>query len=74
MRETENLVRKQQEPKQDKPKTSAEIDPNIKHLQDKLSEKLGADVQIQHTPAGKGKLVIKYNSSDELDGILERIK
>ena len=75
VRETEQLVRKQQEPKSEKAKpATAEIDPNIKHLQDKLSEKLGADVQIQHTPSGKGKLQIKYNSSDELDGILERIK
>ena len=75
VRETEQLVRKQQDPKPEKAKpASTEVDPNIKHLQDKLSEKLGADVQIQHTPSGKGKLQIKYNSSDELDGILERIK
>ncbi|VAW79072.1 Chromosome (plasmid) partitioning protein ParB [hydrothermal vent metagenome] len=75
VRDTEKLVRKQQEPKEEK-KSSApsEIDPNIKRLQDTLSAKLGADVQIQHTPSGKGKLQIKYNSSDELDGILDRFK
>ena len=37
-------------------------------------DKLGAKVAIQHTAKGKGKLVISYNSVDELDGILGRIK
>ena len=37
-------------------------------------QKLGAKVQIQHTARGKGKLVLNYNSLQELDGILEHIK
>ncbi len=75
VRDTEQLVRKQQDPKPEKVSTKpAEMDPNIKRLQDTLSAKLGADVQIHHTPSGKGKLQIKYNSSDELDGILDRFK
>ena len=36
--------------------------------------KLGTKVMIQHTAKGKGKLVVKYNSLDELDGILSHIK
>ena len=39
-----------------------------------LAEKLGARVAIQHTHSGKGKLVVSYNSLDELDGILEHIR
>jgi len=31
-------------------------------------------VEIQHGAKGKGKLVISYNSLDELDGILGHIK
>ena len=31
-------------------------------------------VQIQHSAKGKGKLVLAYNSLDELDGILSHIK
>jgi ParB family chromosome partitioning protein len=50
------------------------LDPNIQRLQDELSEKLGAIVQIQHTGAGKGKLVVTYHSLDELDGILAHIQ
>ena len=50
------------------------IDPNVRRLQDDLSEKLGATVQINCNARGKGKLVISYNSLDELDGILAHIQ
>ncbi len=49
-------------------------DPNVERLQQDLTERLGARVQIQQGRAGRGKLVIEYFSLDELDGILERIK
>ena len=47
--------------------------PDIKNLEDNLAEKLGAKVMIQHTAKGRGKVVVKYNSLDELDGILAHI-
>ena len=50
------------------------IDPNIKKLEEDLGEKLGAKVIIQHTEKGKGRLVINYNSLDELDGILVHLE
>jgi len=73
VRQTEALVRKLQTHNK---KTSAtdKIDPDIRHLQDDLSEKLGTQVMIQHTAKGKGKLVLKYNSLDQLEGILDHIK
>ena len=49
------------------------LDPDIKNLEDNLADKLGAKVMIEHTARGKGKLVVKYNSLDELDGILSHI-
>jgi ParB family chromosome partitioning protein len=49
-------------------------DPNIKALETELASRLGAKVQIQHGRKGKGKLVLAYNSLDELDGILAHIK
>jgi ParB family transcriptional regulator, chromosome partitioning protein len=55
-------------------KESKALDPNVQRLQDELSEKLGAPVQIQHTGAGKGKVVVTYHSLDELDGILAHIR
>ncbi len=49
-------------------------DPNITRLEQDLADKLGARVSLQHARTGKGKLVIAYNSLDELDGILAHIK
>ena len=74
VREAEQMVRKMLEPVKPKSKTVAEQDPNIRHLQEDLSEKLGADVQLQSKNNGKGKLIISFNSNDELEGILEHIK
>ena len=74
VRETEQLVRKLQKPGGRKKKTTARLDPDIRKLQDDLSEKLGASVTIKHGAKGKGTLSIKYNSLKELDGILSRIK
>jgi ParB family chromosome partitioning protein len=49
-------------------------DPNVRHLEEQLAEKLGAKVAIRHAASGKGKLVVSYNSLDELDGILAHIQ
>ena len=42
------------------------------NLESALSSKLGSKVSIEDTK-GKGKMVIKYYSYDELDGIIEKI-
>jgi len=73
VRQTESLVRHLQTPKDEKPSNSTRSDPNILRLQKDLEEKLGAEINIAHTSKGKGKLVIRYNSIDELDGILAHI-
>ena len=46
----------------------------MQRLEQELAEKLGAKVLIQHAASGKGKVVVSYNSLDELDGILAHIK
>jgi ParB family chromosome partitioning protein len=52
----------------------ARRDPDLVSLEQDLSDRVGAPVQVQHGARGKGKLVISYNSLDELDGILEHIQ
>ncbi len=76
VRETEKLVRRQLGvSKETAPaKKSLPEDPNVRRLQSDLSDKLGARVNIQQTASGKGKLVIAYNSLDELEGILDHIQ
>jgi len=73
VRQTEALVRAYQEGK-DKTKPVVTPSADIRRLEESLSEKLGAGVEIQHGAKGKGKLVISYNSLDELDGVLAHIK
>ncbi len=74
VRETERLVKKVSSPTAVKPSTVKIADPDTQRLEQDLSAKLGARVQFQTAKGGKGKLVISYNSNDELDGILEHIK
>jgi ParB family chromosome partitioning protein len=50
------------------------IDPNIQQLEEQLGEKLGAPVSIEHARAGHGRVVIRYHSLDELDGILSHFQ
>ncbi len=73
VRETEAWVKRLQSESPSKPATTSR-DPNIRKLESDLSDKLGAKVQFQHGNGGKGKLVINYNSLDELDGILGHIQ
>ena len=74
VRDTEKLVRSILDGA-DKRKTKKQPqDPDIRGLEDSLTQKLGAKVSIKHTKSGKGRLVIAYTSSDELQGILDRIK
>jgi ParB family chromosome partitioning protein len=73
VRETEAWVKRLQSDRSAKTGTTTR-DPNIKKLESDLSDKLGAKVQFQHGSGGKGKLVINYNSLDELDGILGHIQ
>ncbi|HHJ17229.1 MAG TPA: ParB/RepB/Spo0J family partition protein [Gammaproteobacteria bacterium] len=55
-------------------KTPPRRDPNLVSLEQDLSDRIGAPVQVQPGQKGKGRLVISYNSLDELDGILEHIQ
>src|SRR5690606_7992010 len=73
VRQTEALVRRMQSEKKAGGNPHTQLDPDIRSLQDQLSEKLGAEVLVEHTAKGKGRLILKYGSLDQLDGILARI-
>lgn len=72
VRDTEALVRRLQQGT--RKKAVSKSDPNILRLQNRLEEKLCTQVKVQHQSSGKGKLVIAYNNSDELEGILAHFK
>lgn len=69
VRAAESLVRQLQK---ERIVIKRSVDPNVIQLQKQLSTKLAAPVDIQHTKSGKGKIIIQYNSLDELEGVLER--
>ncbi len=75
VRETENLVRRLLEkPAARKSAKGHHADPDVRALQQKLSDKLGTKVRISHSKKGKGQLVIEFDNLDVLDGILGRIR
>ncbi len=73
VRQTEALIRKIQSEKE-QPEALVKINPDVKALEQRLGERLGAKVIVQTNAKGKGKLVVHYNSLDELDGILAHIR
>jgi ParB family chromosome partitioning protein len=72
VRETEALVRRLAAPATAKTGEAIAGDPDIQRLERELADKLGAKVLFQH--AVSGKLVVSYNSLDELEGILSHIR
>jgi ParB family chromosome partitioning protein len=75
VRDTEALVRRLVAPASLAAEAVApKPDPDIQRLERELADKLGAQVLFQHTSSGKGKLVVSYNSLDELEGILGHIQ
>jgi ParB family chromosome partitioning protein len=73
VRETEMLVKKTLAAQNTDKTKSAASDPDVKRLETKISEKLGAGVKIKSGKKGSGQLIISFNSSAELDGILEHL-
>ena len=72
VRQTEALVRNMQTPKP--AKETPALDPDVKRLEQKLAERLGTQVQIKHGQKGKGQLVIRYGTLEELQGVLAHIR
>ncbi len=48
-------------------------DPDIVHMEQKLSDRLGAGVKIRHYRNGSGQVSIRYASLDEFGGIVEKL-
>jgi ParB family transcriptional regulator, chromosome partitioning protein len=74
VRETERLVRRMTEKALRPAAKPAAPDADVRRLETEVAGKLGAKVRIEHTQKGAGRLVIRYNSLDELDGILRHIR
>jgi len=73
VRQTEALVRQWLNEKE-RPAREERADPDIERLEQRLAERLGSPVQIRHGHTGKGQLIIRYDSLDELQGVLAHIR
>jgi ParB family chromosome partitioning protein len=75
VRETERAVRNRPKSRRRAPTPgqSRVQDPNVRRLETDLADRLGAYVVIEHSEKG-GRIVIRYHSLDELDGIIAHIK
>jgi ParB family chromosome partitioning protein len=73
VRQTEALVRNAQSAARSKPAKPARS-ADTARLERELSDRLGAEVRIDHKANGKGRLVIGYSTLEELDGILRHLK
>jgi ParB family transcriptional regulator, chromosome partitioning protein len=74
VRDTESLVRRIISPRAAESGNPQTVDPDIRRLEIEIADKLGAKVAFQHASSGKGKLIVSYNSVDELEGILAHIR
>lgn len=78
VRETEKLVKKIQQEKEEQPKKGKKSDPKMKAILGDLEETmkmiLGTKVAINQKDENKGKIEIEYYSTDELDRIIDLIR
>jgi ParB family chromosome partitioning protein len=73
VRETERAVQRLGAAKPGKGRGEPAKDPNVRRLETDLGDRLGTKVTIEAGRKG-GRIVIRYGSNDELDGILAHIK
>lgn len=75
VRQTEAMVRRlTKKSGQGAPARTEAGDPDTRALERELSDVLGAPVAIAHGGRGRGKLVIRYTTLDELEGILRHLR
>ncbi len=72
VRQTEELVKKHQNPRKSDTK-KPEIDPLLKDMEQKLSDSYGAAIKISHNDKGQGKVTIRYANKAQLEAILGRM-
>jgi ParB family chromosome partitioning protein len=74
VRDTEALVHTLLNPAQRAKRERARKDADTQRLENELADTLGASVRIEPGRAGTGRVVIRYQSLEELDGIVERMR
>lgn len=74
VRATEALVQQAKAGIKPAPKPPVPKDPDIRQLEENIAMNIGAPVSIRHGKQGAGRLIIQYDSLDQLEGVLERLR
>ncbi|HVE49192.1 MAG TPA: ParB/RepB/Spo0J family partition protein [Casimicrobiaceae bacterium] len=74
VRETERLVAQLSDPSRTRKTPRPGLDADTLRLENELAERIGANVKIEPGRKGSGRIVIRYSSLEQLDGILARIR
>jgi len=74
VREVEKLAKMENQPAPKKVVYKSAIPPKIVELKKYLNEHLAAAVDINYKNKGKGNIIISFNSDDELNNIIGRLK
>lgn len=73
VREAEMLVQKQGTTTPQESTRQKVVNRDTERLQEELTDKIGARVEIKSGKKGKGKLVIEFSSNDHLDDLITRL-
>ncbi|HVF65177.1 MAG TPA: ParB/RepB/Spo0J family partition protein [Casimicrobiaceae bacterium] len=73
VRDTERLVHQLGMPARRRTNGRARLDADTQRLEGEIADRLGAPVRIEPARNGAGRVVIRYTSLEELDGILAKI-
>ncbi len=71
VRETESLIRDYQTPKEKVRKKPAEVDYDLRRVQNELSKTLETKIDIRQTAQGKGNITIHFVNTEDLNRILD---
>lgn len=74
VRQTEQLVKRLLSASNSRQVAKPPKDADTRVLERELSEKLGAQVTIDHASSGKGTLTIRYGNLEQLDGVLRHFR
>ncbi len=74
VRQAEKLVQQWQQSGKGGLVNKKPIDPDLKRLQENLSQRLGLRVHIKAQPNGRGRLIIHYNTLTEFDDLLASLQ
>ncbi len=74
VRQVEEAVRKNKEPKTATAKTAQELPAEFVDIKDELTEFLDVNVDLKRSKRGKGRIVIPFNNDRELNRLIKLLK